>query len=74
MIADGGWPSIFEVEPAPLDRVAEDFHKLHPNITVEFQLVPTERATDKLINRGPGRPRRGSLWSIGQMTATSDLD
>ena len=35
-------------------KFAEDFHKLHPNITVEFQLVPTERATDKLITQVAG--------------------
>ena len=35
-------------------KFAEDFHKLHPNITIEFQLVPTERATDKLITQVAG--------------------
>jgi multiple sugar transport system substrate-binding protein len=35
-------------------KFAEDFHKLHPNITVEFQLVPSERATDKLVTQVAG--------------------
>lgn len=35
-------------------KFAEDFEKKHPNITVEFQLVPTERATDKLITQVAG--------------------
>jgi multiple sugar transport system substrate-binding protein len=35
-------------------KFAEDFHKQHPNITVEFQLVPTERATEKLVTQVAG--------------------
>jgi len=35
-------------------KFAEDFHKLHPNITVEFQNVPAERATDKLTTQIAG--------------------
>ena len=35
-------------------KFAEDFHKKYPNITVEFQLVPSERATDKLVTQVAG--------------------
>jgi multiple sugar transport system substrate-binding protein len=35
-------------------KFQEDFQKQHPNITVEFQLVPSERATDKLVTQVAG--------------------
>jgi multiple sugar transport system substrate-binding protein len=35
-------------------KFAEDFHKEHPNITVKFQLVPSERATEKLVTQVAG--------------------
>ena len=35
-------------------KFAEDFHKKYPNITVDFQLVPAERATDKLVTQVAG--------------------
>ncbi len=31
--------------------LAEEFHKLHPNITIEFQDVPFEEITDKLLTQ-----------------------
>jgi len=35
-------------------KFADEFHKLHPNITIEFQNVPAERATDKLTTQIAG--------------------
>ncbi|HJP66174.1 MAG TPA: sugar ABC transporter substrate-binding protein [Actinomycetota bacterium] len=35
-------------------KFAKDFHALHPNITIEFQNVPAERATDKLTTEIAG--------------------
>jgi multiple sugar transport system substrate-binding protein len=35
-------------------KFADEFHKQHPNITIEFQNVPAERATDKLTTQIAG--------------------
>jgi multiple sugar transport system substrate-binding protein len=35
-------------------KFAKDFHALHPNITIQFQNVPAERATDKLTTEVAG--------------------
>jgi multiple sugar transport system substrate-binding protein len=41
-------------ESPQFKKFAADFHKLHPNITIEFQNVPAERATDKLTTQVAG--------------------
>jgi multiple sugar transport system substrate-binding protein len=37
-----------------MKKLAADFHKLHPNITVKFQNVPAESATQKLTTQIAG--------------------
>ncbi|HEX2051866.1 MAG TPA: extracellular solute-binding protein [Actinomycetota bacterium] len=41
-------------ESPQMKKFAEDFQKEHPNITIEFQNVPAERATDKLTTQVAG--------------------
>jgi multiple sugar transport system substrate-binding protein len=41
-------------ESPQFKKFAEDFQKQHPNITIEFQNVPAERARDKLITQIAG--------------------
>lgn len=41
-------------ESTQFKKFAEEFQKEHPNITIEFQNVPAERATDKLITQVAG--------------------
>jgi multiple sugar transport system substrate-binding protein len=41
-------------ESPQFKKFAEDFQKEYPNITVEFQNVPAERATDKLLTQVAG--------------------
>ena len=41
-------------ESPQFKKFAEEFHELYPNITVEFQNVPAERARDKLITQVAG--------------------
>jgi multiple sugar transport system substrate-binding protein len=41
-------------ESTQMKKFKAEFEKLHPNITVEFQNVPSERATDKLTTQVAG--------------------
>ena len=41
-------------ESPQMKKFAEEFQKLHPNITIEFQNVPAGRARDKLITQVAG--------------------
>lgn len=41
-------------ESPQMKKFAEDFQKEYPNITIEFQNVPAERATDKLTTQVAG--------------------
>jgi multiple sugar transport system substrate-binding protein len=41
-------------ESPQMKKFAEEFQKEHPNITIEFQNVPAERATDKLVTQVAG--------------------
>ena len=39
---------------SPMIKWAQDFHKLHPNITVQFQNVPSDSSTQKLTTQIAG--------------------
>jgi multiple sugar transport system substrate-binding protein len=41
-------------ETDTMKKFAEDFHKLHPNITIDFQDVPAEEISDKLLTQVAG--------------------
>ena len=41
-------------DSAQMKKLAADFHKLHPNITVKFQNVPADSATQKLTTQVAG--------------------
>ncbi|MFN2490340.1 MAG: sugar ABC transporter substrate-binding protein [Actinomycetota bacterium] len=41
-------------ESPQMKKFAEAFHEEYPNITIEFQNVPAERATDKLLTQVAG--------------------
>jgi multiple sugar transport system substrate-binding protein len=41
-------------ESPQMQKFAEDFHKLHPNITVEFQAVSSDNSTQKLTTQIAG--------------------
>jgi multiple sugar transport system substrate-binding protein len=41
-------------ETDTMKKFAEQFHELHPNITIDFQDVPAEEITDKLLTQVAG--------------------
>ena len=41
-------------EQETMQRLAEQFHELHPNITIDFQDSPAEEITDKLLTQVAG--------------------
>jgi ABC-type glycerol-3-phosphate transport system substrate-binding protein len=57
-------------ESPQMKQLATQFQKLHPNITIEFQNVPAERARDKLITQIAG----GNAPDVAYMDSGSVQD